>query len=58
VDRLKEAKKSGAACLVTGCYKCLIHLACARDNKLEGTPKEQVDIKIKDLSVAIAEALE
>ena len=58
VDRLKEAKKTGADCLVTGCYKCLIHLACARDNKLEGVPKEQVDIRIKDLSVAIAEALE
>ncbi|MGB2826569.1 MAG: (Fe-S)-binding protein, partial [Thermoplasmata archaeon] len=58
VERLKEAKKTGADCLVTGCYKCLVHLACARDNKLEGVPKEQVDIKIKDLSVAIAEALE
>ena len=58
VERLKEAKKTGADCLVTGCYKCLIHLACARDNKLEGVPKEQVDVKIKDLSVAIAEALE
>ncbi len=58
VERLKEAKKTGADCLVTGCYKCLIHLACARDNKLEGVPKDQVDIKIKDLSVAIAEALE
>jgi heterodisulfide reductase subunit D len=58
VERLKEAKNTGADCLVTGCYKCLIHLACARDNKIEGVPKEQVDIRIKDLSVAIAEALE
>ncbi|UCE91896.1 MAG: hydrogenase iron-sulfur subunit [Methanobacteriota archaeon] len=58
VERLKEAKRTGADCLVTGCYKCLIHLVCARDNKLEGVPKEQVDVKIKDLSVAIAEALE
>jgi heterodisulfide reductase subunit D len=58
VDRLKEAKKTGAECLVTGCYKCLIHLACARDNKLEGVPKEQVDMPIKDLSVVIAESLE
>jgi len=58
IDRLKEAKKTGADCLVTGCYKCLMHLACARDNKLEGVPKEQVDIKIKDLSVAIEETLE
>ena len=58
VERLKEAKRTGAECLVTGCYKCLIHLACARDNKLEGVPKEQVDIPIKDISVSIAESLE
>jgi len=58
VERLKEAKRTGAECLVTGCYKCMIHLACARDNKLEGVPKGDVDMKIKDLSVAIAEELE
>ena len=57
VDRLKEAKKTGAECLVTGCYKCLIHLNCAQVNKTQ-VPKEQIDIPIKDLSVIIAESLE
>jgi len=57
VERLKEAKRTGAECLVTGCYKCLIHLSCVQENKTQ-VPKEQVDIPIKDLSVAIAEQLE
>jgi len=57
VDRLREAKKTGAGCLVTGCYKCLIHLNCAQTNKSQ-VPKEQIDIPIKDLSVVIADALE
>ncbi|MCU0859760.1 MAG: hydrogenase iron-sulfur subunit [Thermoplasmata archaeon] len=57
VDRLKEAKRTGAECLVTGCYKCLIHLNCAQVNKTQA-PKEQIDIPIKDLSVFIADALE
>ncbi|MBE0518373.1 MAG: hydrogenase iron-sulfur subunit [Thermoplasmata archaeon] len=57
VERLKEAKKTGAECLVTGCYKCLIHLKCAQENKTL-VPKEQIDIKIKDLTVAIADSLE
>ncbi len=58
VDRLKEAKKTGAGCLVTGCYKCLIHLECAREHNKLPVPKEQVDIKIKDLTQMIAESLE
>jgi len=57
VERLKEAKRTGAECLVTGCYKCLIHLSCVQENKTQ-VPKEQVDIPIKDISVAIAEQLE
>ncbi len=57
VERLKEAKRTGADCLVTGCYKCLVHLNCALQNKTQ-VPKEQIDIPIKDLSVVIADALE
>ena len=57
VDRLKEAKRTGADCLLTGCYKCLIHLNCAQTNKTQ-TPKEQIDIPIKDLSVYLADMLE
>ena len=57
VDKLKEAKKTGAECLVTGCYKCLIHLNCTLEFKTQ-VPKEQIDIPVKDLSVVIADALE
>ena len=57
VARLTEAKKTGADCLVTGCYKCLIHLSCVLENKTQ-VPKEQINIPIKDLSVVIADALE
>lgn len=57
VDKLKEAKKTGAECLVTGCYKCLIHLNCTLEFKTH-VPKEQIDIPVKDLSVVIADALE
>ena len=56
-ERLKEAKRTGAECLVTGCYKCLIHLNCVLENKTQ-VPKEQIEIPIKDLSVVLADALE
>ena len=54
---MKEAKRTGAECLVTGCYKCLIHLNCVLENKTQ-VPKEQIEIPIKDLSVVLADALE
>jgi len=57
VGRLAEAKRTGAECLVTGCYKCLIHFNCAQENKTQ-VPKEQIDIPVKDLSVLLAESLE
>ena len=57
LQRLTEAKKTGADCLVTGCYKCLIHLSCAIENKTQ-VPKEDISLPIKDLSVVIADALE
>ena len=57
VARLTEAKRTGAECLVTGCYKCLIHLSCVQENKTQA-PKEQIDIPIKDFSIVLAESLE
>ena len=57
MDKLKEAKKTGAECLVTGCYKCLIHLNCALENKTQ-VPKELIDIKIRDFSTVMADSLE
>lgn len=57
IARLTEAKRTGAECMVTGCYKCLIHLNCVQENKTQ-VPKEQIDIPIKDLSVVLADSLE
>jgi len=48
VERLKEAKATGAGTLVTSCPKCKIHLSCAL-----GTM--DMDLEIKDLITLIAE---
>ncbi len=51
VERLKEAKATGADTLVTACPKCKIHLTCALNNL-------DLDLQIKDLSVLVAENME
>jgi heterodisulfide reductase subunit D len=48
VERLREAKATGADTLVTSCPKCQIHLNCALGSM-------DVDLKIKDLITLIAE---
>jgi heterodisulfide reductase subunit D len=50
VERLLEAKATGAETLVTACPKCQIHLNCALNNL-------EMDLKIKDLTVVLAEAM-
>jgi heterodisulfide reductase subunit D len=50
VERLMEAKATGAETLVTACPKCQIHLNCALSNL-------EMDLKIKDLTVVLAEAM-
>ncbi len=50
VERLKEAKATGASTLVTACPKCQIHLTCALNNL-------DMDLQIKDLTTLIAEAM-
>ena len=50
VERLLEAKATGAETLVTACPKCQIHLNCALSNL-------EMDLKIKDLTVVLAEAM-
>ena len=54
VDRLKEAKATGAEVLVTTCLKCQIHLRCAQEDPILG---EQIDIQIRDLTTLVAEML-
>jgi len=49
VDRLKEAKATGADTLITACPKCNIHFACALSSV-------DVDMEVKDLTEVIASA--
>lgn len=50
VERLKEAKATGAGTLVTACPKCQIHLSCALTDM-------NLDLKIQDLVTLIAEGV-
>jgi len=56
IDRLIEAKATGADLLVTACPKCQIHWKCVTSEKLPVNP-EDVKIEIRDLSVVVAEAM-
>jgi heterodisulfide reductase subunit D len=57
MDRMQEAKATGADCLLTFCPKCQIHLNCAISEKL---PIDEAKVKMptKDLVIALAEMLE
>lgn len=51
IERLREARATGAGVLVTNCPKCRIHLSCAlRDRDLEDPPV------LKDLTELLAES--
>ncbi len=56
IDRLIEAKSTGAVTLVTACPKCLIHLKCAVHNQIP-VAKEKIDIIVEDLAVLADRAL-
>jgi heterodisulfide reductase subunit D len=56
IDRLMEAKKTGAETMLTFCPKCEVHFNCAIHNKIP-VEKSLVDIKIDDFTNLIAEAL-
>jgi Fe-S oxidoreductase len=55
VDRLREARATGADVLVTACIKCQIHLKCAMQDQLLG---DEIAIEIMDLATLVATALE
>jgi heterodisulfide reductase subunit D len=57
LDRLKEAKATGAEWLITACPKCQIHLKCAMDGELP-VKRSKVNVKIYDLPVLVAKALD
>ena len=56
IDRLMEAKKTGAESMLTFCPKCQIHFRCTTHNKLP-VEKKLVDIPIEDFTNLIAKAL-
>ncbi|MGQ9582174.1 MAG: (Fe-S)-binding protein [Thermoplasmatota archaeon] len=57
LDKLMEAKRTGAEVMLTFCPKCQIHLSCAASDK---TPVDRslIDIPVRDFTVFAAGALE
>lgn len=54
VQRLREAKATGAQTMVTACLKCQIHFKCAlMDEQL----KDEIDIEMIDLATLVAAQL-
>jgi len=54
IDRLREARETGAEYLITACPKCQLHFACAmRDPGL----RSGIEIPMRDLGTLVAEAL-
>jgi len=56
MERLREAKYTGADLLVTTCPKCQIHWKCVTSEKLPVYPSE-ITMEMRDLSVLVAEAM-
>jgi heterodisulfide reductase subunit D len=54
VERLQEARATGAELLVTACVKCQIHFKCAQDDP---ALREQIGIEIRDLTTLVADRL-
>ena len=54
VERLKQARATGARMLVTGCIKCQIHFRCAQ---LDPDLTEEIGIDIRDITTLVAERL-
>lgn len=55
VDRLKEARATGAEVMVTTCPKCQIHFSCAMKDPIL---KEQIEIEMRDVAELVADAIE
>lgn len=56
LDRVAEAKKTGADRMLMFCPKCQIHLRCAVSDKIPVDPAT-VDVKLEDFTVAMARLL-
>jgi len=57
IERVIEAKKTGADRLLMFCPKCQIHMRCAIQDKVPVDPS-MVDVKLEDFTVAIARMLD
>ncbi|MBC7248759.1 MAG: (Fe-S)-binding protein [Anaerolineae bacterium] len=55
VERLREARATGAEMLVTACAKCQIHFLCAMDDPRLGA---EIEMPVRDLITLVANALE
>jgi Fe-S oxidoreductase len=56
VQRLQEARATGADLLVTACPKCMIHLTCTiRDPLRHG---KKIKMEIRDLVSVLADQIE
>jgi len=54
VERLQEARATGAEALVTACPKCQVHFRCAmKDPNL----KDRIEIPLRDLATVVLDAL-
>ncbi|MCK5205461.1 MAG: (Fe-S)-binding protein, partial [Desulfobacterales bacterium] len=54
VERLREAKATGAELLITSCIKCQIHFKCAQQDP---ALKNDIAIPIRDLATVLADRL-
>ncbi|MCP4246914.1 MAG: hypothetical protein GY778_07680, partial [bacterium] len=54
VERLREAKATGAEVLVTACPKCQVHFKCAMNDPNLG---EEITIEMRDVAEAVDEAV-
>jgi Fe-S oxidoreductase len=54
VQRLREAKATGADIMITSCVKCQIHLKCAQQDP---DLRQDIAIKIRDLTTVLADRL-
>ena len=54
LERLREARATGATTLVTACPKCEIHFRCAMNDPNLG---DEIKMEIRDLASAVASRL-
>ncbi len=55
IQRLREARATGARKIITPCLKCSIHLTCAQTGELP-VPRDEVEMEVVDLTRYLAEA--